>query len=109
MLSLLILLLVVLHPRHKLEYFQTADWEPECINRVHQLIHDTFRLTYATHDIPQMDASTSDQSEDESQVSTTHIPLHYFPDHLTLYDLTACLCSRSAHFFVLVAGVIWNG
>ena len=35
----LILSLVVLHPWHKLEYFQIAGWEPEWIHDAQQLVH----------------------------------------------------------------------
>ena len=64
----LTLSLLVLHPAHKLDYFQAAGWEPEWINTAHQLVHDTFCLSYTACNTQQTEVSVSDQS-DESEVS----------------------------------------
>ena len=35
-------ILLVLHPRHKLQYFKTASWEEEWIEAAEEIIHDEF-------------------------------------------------------------------
>jgi hypothetical protein len=43
------LLYVVLHPRHKLEYFKNAGWEEDWIKTAEELVRDEFERSYATH------------------------------------------------------------
>ena len=38
--------LLVLHPRHKLNYFKNAQWEDEWIRAARQLVRDEFDLSY---------------------------------------------------------------
>lgn len=42
--------LTVLHPRHKLQYFETAGWEREWIETAQALVRDEFDRTYAFMD-----------------------------------------------------------
>ena len=50
--DLLILLSIVLHPCHKLEYFQQAGWKPAWIRTAHNLVWTMFDESYATHHVP---------------------------------------------------------
>ncbi|KAF8263871.1 hypothetical protein EI94DRAFT_1595283, partial [Lactarius quietus] len=43
---------MVLHPRHKLEYFKTIGWSEEWCMMAHQIVHDTFDHNYKTLPIP---------------------------------------------------------
>lgn len=43
--------LLVLHPRHKLQYFKTAGWEEAWIEAAKEIVHDEFDRTYAFMDI----------------------------------------------------------
>ena len=38
---------IVLHPRHKLKYFEHAGWEPEWITTAKDIIRDEFDRSYA--------------------------------------------------------------
>jgi hypothetical protein len=40
--------IVVLHPRHKLKYFEQAGWEPEWIAAAKDIIRTEFNRSYAT-------------------------------------------------------------
>jgi hypothetical protein len=40
-------LAIVLHPQHKLKYFERAGWEPEWIAAVKDIIHAEFDRSYA--------------------------------------------------------------
>ena len=40
-------ILLVLHPRHKLQYFKTASWEEEWIEAAEEIVRDEFDQTYA--------------------------------------------------------------
>ena len=50
-LSFLIHYLLVLHPRHKLQYFKTAGWEEEWIEAAEEIVRDEFDRTYAFMDV----------------------------------------------------------
>ena len=61
-----------MHPRHKLEYFQAAGWSQEWIDIAHQIVRDTFDISYANHDVPHGTADEdldADHSEAELPVS----------------------------------------
>jgi hypothetical protein len=51
LLSILIFL-VVLHPRHKLQYFQKAHWKPEWVAAAEQILRDEFDRTYRFREEP---------------------------------------------------------
>jgi len=42
--------LVVLHPRHKLEYFKKAKWDDDWIDTAKQIVRDEFERSYQDHD-----------------------------------------------------------
>lgn len=57
----LILLVSVLHPRHKLEYFKTAAWEDDWIETAEGLVCDEFERSYSA-------CPVSDQVDDGMDV-----------------------------------------
>ncbi|KAI6102129.1 hypothetical protein F5141DRAFT_1008425, partial [Pisolithus sp. B1] len=59
---------MVLHPLHKLEYFTWAKWEVACIDGAHDLIHDTYNLSYASHYIGNDTDLMSDHGASGSEV-----------------------------------------
>ena len=61
-----------MHPHHKLEYFQAAGWSQEWIDIVHQIVRDTFDISYANRNVPHGTANEdldADHSEAELPVS----------------------------------------
>jgi hypothetical protein len=50
--------LLVLHPRHKLDYFKKAGWKAEWITAARQIVRDEFERSYA--DSPVADADEVD-------------------------------------------------
>lgn len=38
----------MLHPRHKLEYFKNAGWEPEWIDTAKSIVREEFEQSYMT-------------------------------------------------------------
>lgn len=53
--------ILVLHPRHKLKYFENAGWEEEWIETARQIVRDEFDRTYAFMDI------AVDEAHDKSE------------------------------------------
>ncbi|KAG2097505.1 uncharacterized protein F5147DRAFT_816504 [Suillus discolor] len=43
---------MVLHPRHKLQYFRMAQWDQDWIATAEQLVRNEFDLNYANLDVP---------------------------------------------------------
>jgi hypothetical protein len=43
-------LLLVLHPRHKLQYFKNAGWQDEWIERAEEIVRTEFDLSYGSMD-----------------------------------------------------------
>ena len=43
-------LFLVLHPRHKVEYFKNANWSDEWIEEATQIVRDKFELSYGSLD-----------------------------------------------------------
>ncbi|KIM50335.1 hypothetical protein SCLCIDRAFT_67297, partial [Scleroderma citrinum Foug A] len=37
---------MVLHPRHKLQYFKTMNWEEDWIEMAKEIVHAEYRQTY---------------------------------------------------------------
>ena len=58
-------LILVLHPCHKLKYFENAGWEEEWIDTAHQIVQDEFDRTYAFMDV---DADEDQPSQPEAKV-----------------------------------------
>lgn len=54
---------LVLHPRHKLKYFENAGWEEEWIDTARQIVRDEFDRTYAF-----MDIAVDDDMLDDAKV-----------------------------------------
>lgn len=44
-------MLLVLHPRHKLEYFRNAAWDPAWIDTARALVRNKFDLKYASREV----------------------------------------------------------
>lgn len=42
----LIIIIIVLHPRHKLSYFKNAGWEDEWVDTAETLVRDEFKRSY---------------------------------------------------------------
>jgi len=59
--------MLVLHPRHKLDYFKQAGWQVEWVSTAHDLVYDTFNSSYATQYHP--GDISEDNSSDEEKVS----------------------------------------
>lgn len=59
--SILILILAVLHPRRKLEYFKKQNWEREWIQVAQDIIRDEFDRSYASLVVDSMEV---DQNKD---------------------------------------------
>lgn len=45
--DILMPILLVLHPRHKLKYFERAGWEPEWISTAEEIVRAVFKQSYA--------------------------------------------------------------
>jgi hypothetical protein len=73
---LIIRYLLVLHPRHKLDYFKKAGWKEEWIAAARQIVRDEFEQSYAE---PLTDA---DADEIESMVCNVFDVVYH---HLTKY------------------------
>ena len=61
-----------MHPCHKLEYFQAAGWSQEWIDIAHQIVCNTFDISYANRNVPHSTADEdldADHSEAELPVS----------------------------------------
>lgn len=43
--------MLVLHPRHKLEYFKTAAWEDDWIETAEGLVRDEFERSYSARHV----------------------------------------------------------
>jgi hypothetical protein len=41
---------LVLHPRHKLQYFKNAGWQDECIERAEEIVCTVIDLSYGSMD-----------------------------------------------------------
>ena len=47
----LISIYLVLHPRHKLEYFKKHNWEESWIQTAHEIVREEFDRSYAAMDV----------------------------------------------------------
>lgn len=58
----IIFCLLVLHPRHKLEYFKSAGWEDAWIKSAREIVRDKYDRSYAFMDIdvPELVAVTDE-------------------------------------------------
>jgi hypothetical protein len=51
---LILITVLVLHPRHKLHYFKVAGWEAEWIEAAKTLVREEFERSYASSEAPGM-------------------------------------------------------
>lgn len=51
---------LVLHPAHKLAYFEAADWEPEWIDMAKTIICEEFKRTYTHWDVDKEELNTAE-------------------------------------------------
>ena len=49
---------IVLHPRHKLEYFKRNDWDETSIQAAHDIVQDKFDRSYWLLDIEEDNVAT---------------------------------------------------
>ena len=61
-------IITVLHPKHKLEYFQRAGWPPEWIETAEALVRDEFNQSY----VDRTDADDENASSSGESISETH-------------------------------------
>jgi len=61
-------LLLVLHPRHKLQYFKNAGWQDEWIERAEEIVRTVFDLSYGS-----MDTSWATSGETQSKVCVSKL------------------------------------
>ena len=61
----IIVCLLVLHPRHKLEYFKGAGWEASWIKAAREIVRDEYDRSYAFMDIdlPELETTADEVSD----------------------------------------------
>ena len=64
-------LLLVLHPRHKLQYFKNAGWQDEWIERAEEIVRMVFDLSYGS-----IDTSWATSGETQSKVCVSKFILY---------------------------------
>ena len=62
---------IVLHPRHKLEYFKTARWEKEWITAAVDIVRDEFQRSYADREV-NVDHFKPPKTKDVSDLIINH-------------------------------------
>jgi hypothetical protein len=63
--------LVVLHPRHKLDYFKTAGWDDEWIETARNIVREEFERTYKVSDAAEpSSASDTEDNAGSNKVSS---------------------------------------
>lgn len=60
-------IIVVLHPRHKLKYFERAGWEPEWIAAAKDIVRAEFNRSYATQPV-----NIEEDQDEDVEMSETH-------------------------------------
>jgi hypothetical protein len=74
---------LVLHPRHKLEYFKRHNWDASWIDTARQIVRNEFDRSYASLDIQDDDA--------DMRVDTHEVVCHFFPQNNTFADYSRSL------------------
>ena len=59
---------IVLHPRHKLQYFKAAGWEQDWINTAEEIVRNDFELRYATSPVICEESEASQPSRKPQKV-----------------------------------------
>jgi hypothetical protein len=67
-----LILLLVLHPGLKLEYFRQHDWEKEWIEQAETMVREEYRATYEKH------TASEDMSDESSPATVCCPPSHSF-------------------------------
>ena len=62
-------LFLVLHPRHKLTYFENADWPDDWIKKAKEIVHAQFEFSYGSFD----DGSCPTSQEKVGKVSNSDL------------------------------------
>jgi hypothetical protein len=70
LISFLLCVLIVLHPRHKLMYFQTAKWNDKWIKTAESLVRDEFERSYNC--INELDIEVIDNDTEASSSETVN-------------------------------------
>ncbi|GLB43827.1 hypothetical protein LshimejAT787_1500110 [Lyophyllum shimeji] len=65
---------MVLHPRHKLEYFERAGWKQDWIKMAHTLVRDVYDRSYANRDISKAKTGRDDESSSDANVEMVAQP-----------------------------------
>jgi hypothetical protein len=60
--SLIFFACTVLHPRHKLQYFKDAGWDPNWIVSARSIVDDEYKRSYASRDVPIQIPESNDKS-----------------------------------------------
>jgi hypothetical protein len=68
--------LQVLHPRHKLKYFENAGWEKEWIERAEEIVREEFDKSYGSLDASWADVAV--QSSKSKVCALILLVLYYF-------------------------------
>ena len=63
---------LVLHPRHKLEYFRKHNWDDSSIEAAHDLVQDEFDKTYWLLDIEDNGTTPAHASGDGPVTAVSH-------------------------------------
>ena len=67
--------IIVLHPRHKLRYFEQAGWEEDWVSAAKDIVCNEFNRSYASRDVSES-GDEVDQSLQVSQSFTVFIDFY---------------------------------
>jgi hypothetical protein len=59
---------IVLHPRHKLQYFKATGWEQEWIDTAEEIVRDEFEKNYAVSPVVHEKSNSTEASRDPQKV-----------------------------------------
>ncbi|KIM55510.1 hypothetical protein SCLCIDRAFT_41634, partial [Scleroderma citrinum Foug A] len=88
-------IVMVLHPRYKLDYFKQANWQVDWINTAHELVRATYNSSYALCCVPETETTPDSNARegrstnifDNLPTLTKFKPIHEC-DELDSYLLT---------------------
>ncbi|KIK82193.1 hypothetical protein PAXRUDRAFT_128194, partial [Paxillus rubicundulus Ve08.2h10] len=84
---------MVLHPHHKLQYFQQANWEQDWINTAEELVREEYEHTYKSVADDSDRAQVLDKSA-QTNNGTKKKPINFF-DNLAALTPPKCADLRS--------------
>jgi hypothetical protein len=73
--------LLVLHPRHKLAYFETTGWSEEWIETAKSLVRERFDMKYASHVTAERGGEERESGENLSVQKSVRYPLSIAVNH----------------------------